>query len=58
MFNKVTLCEPPETCCPDIEVHADGRVTIGEFDKVAELTHRQWNILVRMVKDGTLTEIA
>lgn len=57
MNQKVVLCKLDETMCPAVEFLKDGKVTIGEFDKIAELTHDQWNILVDKILDGTLSRI-
>jgi hypothetical protein len=49
---KVTLC-PECGCCPAVEITDDG-VCIGEEGNRAELTHDQWNDLVRRVRRGEL----
>jgi len=48
------LCEPPETCCPSVAFHDDGRITIGEDNDVAILTKAQWNLLVKAIREGRL----
>ncbi|MEK7288239.1 MAG: hypothetical protein AAB091_06750 [Elusimicrobiota bacterium] len=56
-MEKVTLCKLDESYCPSVELHKDGKVTIGENGKVAELTKNQWNTLVEKILDGTLSRI-
>lgn len=54
---KLVLCEPPDTCCPAIEIRDDGSVLIGEDDQIAVLNTFQWNLLVSRIQDGTLKKI-
>jgi hypothetical protein len=51
---KLLLCEPPDTCCPSVEFHDDGKVVMGEDDGLAILTSAQWRLLVTAIRDGKL----
>jgi len=50
-----TLC-PDCTECPEVIVHEDGRVTIGEAANLVTLRAREWNELVRLIRSGALDE--
>jgi hypothetical protein len=52
-----SLC-PDCDACPTVEMRDDGTVTIGEAPHVAILTAAQWNVLVKGVRQGALTEVA
>lgn len=54
---KFVLCQPPDSCCPAIEIREDGTVRIGEDDQIAVLNTFQWNLLVSKIQDGTLKKI-
>lgn len=53
-IQRAVLCECGDAC-PEVIV-TDEAVTIGEFDNTVRLTREEWNILVRKVKAGELTE--
>lgn len=54
---RVSLC-PACSQCPEVEIHADGTVRIGEAPNVATLNREAWNELVSAVKRGDLTTLA
>jgi hypothetical protein len=51
---KFTLC-PSCTECPEVEITEKG-VTIGEDTNTVQLSHAEWNELVRLVKSGEIGE--
>ncbi len=52
---KVSLC-PACTACPEVEVVGD-EVRIGEARSLAVLKKEEWNVLVRLIRSGQLTEL-
>jgi len=52
---KFTLCSECEHC-PRVEITEHG-VTIGEGANTVRLSHAEWNGLVRIIKEGLVTEI-
>jgi hypothetical protein len=52
---KVTLCTDCENC-PEVELIATG-VRIGEEGNLAVLTHKEWNLLVDLIRSGELTKV-
>ncbi|MCI0432249.1 MAG: hypothetical protein L0271_01175 [Gemmatimonadetes bacterium] len=52
-----TLC-PDCTECPEVRVHEDGTVTIGEAANLVTLRSREWNELVRLIRSGALDEMS
>ena len=52
---KVTLC-PNCSECPEVEITDQG-VSIGEDQNTVNLSHAEWNELVRLVKSGELHEV-
>jgi hypothetical protein len=52
---KVTLCEHCDEC-PEVEI-SDPGVMIGEDANVVQLSHAEWNELVRLIKSGELREV-
>jgi len=52
---KTTLC-PLCTQCPGVVITDEG-VTIGEEANAVQLSHAEWNELVRLIKRGELREI-
>lgn len=55
VVSVLSLC-PDCAECPAVTIHADGTVTIGEPPELVTLTKGQWNVLVRAVREGRLTE--
>jgi hypothetical protein len=55
MEKSVSLC-PGCDACPSVEIDED-EVRIGEAGNLATLTPAEWNVLVRAIKAGDLTEI-
>ena len=60
IIKRLTLC-PSASCCPDIEVRKNEK---GEYEVVLEengekmtLSKDAWNILVKYIKEGELTEL-
>ena len=53
---KFTLC-PACIECPEVEITNQG-VSIGEGVNTARLSHAEWNELVRLVRNGELSEVA
>ncbi len=51
----VTLCSACEHC-PSVEIDDRG-VRIGEDANMVNLSHAEWNELVRKVLDGELTAV-
>lgn len=49
---KVALC-PDCDHCSSVEI-TDEYVRIGEDDKIVELSHGEWNELVRLIRGGQL----
>ena len=52
---RATLC-PACTECPEVVISDEG-VTIGEEANTVQLSHAEWNELVRLIKQGELQEI-
>ena len=52
---KFTLC-PACTACQEVEITDQG-VTIGEEANAVQLSHAEWNELVRLVRSGELCEV-
>lgn len=52
---KATLCTECEHC-PEVELTPTG-VRIGEDGNLAVLTHKEWNLLVELIQNGTLTRV-
>ena len=52
---KATLC-PLCAECPEVVI-TDKGVTIGEKTNTAQLSHAEWNELVRLIKRGKLCEV-
>ena len=52
---KVTLCEHRDECT-EVEISDQG-VTIGEDANTVQLSHAEWNELVRLIKSGELHEV-
>ncbi len=55
MVKSVSLC-PGCDACPTVEV-AEHEVRIGEADNLVKLTPAEWNVLVRAIRAGELTEL-
>lgn len=55
MAKNVSLC-PSCEACPSVEVD-EHEVRIGEEGNLAKLTAAEWNVLVRLIKAGELTEL-
>jgi len=55
MVTSMTLC-PGCDACPSVEMD-EREVRIGESDNVVKLTPAEWNVLVRAIKAGELSEI-
>jgi hypothetical protein len=51
---KFILCEECEHC-PEVEITDQG-VRIGEAENTVQLSHAEWNQLVRLIKSGTIGE--
>ena len=59
-IKKLTLCSSAH-CCPDIEIRKNEE---GEYEVVFEedgqqlvLNKHAWNLLVKYIKEGQLTEL-
>jgi len=52
---KVSLC-PACDACPEVHMLGD-RVRIGEADNEVELKKDEWNVLVELIRSGTLTRL-
>ncbi len=52
-----SLC-PACSECPTVEVYEDGRVRIGEEPNLVTLRSREWNELVKAIRNGALKETA
>ena len=52
-----TLC-PECTACPEVVVHEDRRVTIGEHSNLVTLERSEWNELVQLIRSGALGELS
>ena len=50
-----SLC-PECTACPEVTILEDGKVSIGEAPNLVTLTREEWNVLVRLVRSGAVTE--
>jgi hypothetical protein len=55
MVKTMSLC-PACDACPSVEID-EGEVRIGEAGNLAKLTPAEWNVLVRAIRDGELTEL-
>lgn len=51
-----SLC-PECTACPEVTFLQDGRVRIGEEPHVTTLERKEWNVLVALIRSGTLREL-
>ena len=53
---KVLLC--PAGCgeCPEVEFSGD-EVRVGEAGNLAVLTKDEWNVLVDLIRSGTLSKV-
>jgi hypothetical protein len=56
MRKTVSLC-PACSACPTVEVDKT-EIRIGEGDNTVRLAPAEWNVLVRAIKAGELTEVA
>lgn len=52
MEGKIVLCKDCH-CCPAVEF-VDGKVHLGEEDRMAILSREEWNILVEKIRAGEL----
>ncbi len=52
---KATLC-PHCTECPEVVIGEEG-VRFGEGENTAQLSHAEWNELVRLIKSGELPAV-
>ena len=52
---KVSLC-PACDACPEVEIVGD-EVRIGEAGNLAILKRDEWNVLVELIRSGTLRPI-
>lgn len=55
MTKIISLC-PACSACPAVEID-DREVRIGEGDNTVRLSPAEWNVLVRAIKAGELSEI-
>lgn len=55
MIKSVSLC-PSCGACPSVEID-ERQVRIGEEGNLVTLTPAEWNVLVRLVRDGELREV-
>jgi hypothetical protein len=55
MAKSISLC-PGCDACPSVEID-EHEVRIGEAGNLAKLTPAEWNVLVRAIKAGELTEV-
>lgn len=51
-----SLC-PECSACPEVSFLDDGTVTIGEAQNLVTLHRDEWNILVRLIRSGTVEEV-
>ena len=51
-----SLC-PECSECPEVVVHEDGRVSIGEDPDLIPLGPGQWNERVRLIRSGRVGEV-
>jgi len=51
-----SLC-PDCTACPEVSFLGDGTVTIGEAPNLVTLRRDEWNVLVRLIRSGTVEEV-
>jgi hypothetical protein len=54
--NVHSLC-PDCDACPEVAIHDDGRVTIGEAPNLVTLNRKEWNQLVRLIRTGEVDEV-
>jgi hypothetical protein len=55
MSQQIALC-PHCDHCPTVDI-TDQEVRIGEEGNLVKLTLDEWNVLVRAIKAGELTEL-
>ncbi len=55
MAKTVSLC-PACDACPAVEID-EREVRIGEAGNLVKLAPAEWNVLVRAIRDGELTEL-
>lgn len=55
MTKSVSLC-PACDACPSVEID-EREVRIGETGNLVKLAPAEWNVLVRAIKAGELTEV-
>ncbi len=55
MTKTVSLC-PGCDAYPSVEID-EREARIGEADNLVKLTPAEWNVLVRAIRDGELTEL-
>jgi hypothetical protein len=55
MTKRFTLC-PECGACPQVDID-EREVRIGEAGNLVRLSRDEWNVLVRLVKDGELGEL-
>jgi hypothetical protein len=53
---KFSLC-PACAACPEVVITDEGVITIGEDANTVRLSRDAWNELVRLIKQGELSEI-
>ena len=57
MRNEVYSLCPECSECPQVVVHEDGKVSIGEDTDLITLEPGQWNELVRLIRSGRVGEV-
>jgi len=55
MAKTISLC-PACGECPSVEI-GEHEVRIGEAENLVKLTPAEWNVLVRAIKVGELSEV-
>jgi hypothetical protein len=55
MAKSISLC-PGCDACPSVEID-EHEVRIGEAGNLVKLATAEWNVLVRAIKAGELTEV-
>jgi hypothetical protein len=55
MVKNISLC-PGCDACPSVEID-EHEIRIGEAENLVRLTPAEWNVLVRAIREGELTEI-
>lgn len=56
MEKTITSLCPECEHCPEVVIDDEG-VRIGEADNTVRLRHAEWNRLVALVRNGTLTAV-